>query len=151
MGNAAESIRHGIAATDIGPCIPYAGYIDKNGYGLSKFGRKKFTTAHRVVCEKAHGPPPSPRHQAAHSCRLRSCVRAAHVSWKTAEENCADKALDGTQLMGEQVHTARLTESDVLLVRRSPKSHADLARRFDVSATTISSARSGKTWKHLEG
>src|SRR5687768_13005961 len=25
-------------------------------------------SVHRMVCEEKHGPPPTPRHQAAHSC-----------------------------------------------------------------------------------
>ena len=48
----------------------------------------------RVVCEEAHGPPPSPKHQAAHAtlsgCFGDLCVAPHHLRWATNRENQAD-------------------------------------------------------------
>lgn len=45
--------------------------------------------AHRVMCEMVHGTPPTPQHQAAHSCGNGhlGCVNPHHLSWKTNSEN----------------------------------------------------------------
>jgi hypothetical protein len=45
--------------------------------------------AHRAMCRLVHGDPPSPAHQAAHSCHngRRGCVHPQHLSWKTDKEN----------------------------------------------------------------
>ncbi|WP_292637037.1 hypothetical protein [Mesorhizobium sp.] len=47
----------------------------------------------RLVCEEVHGPPPSPDHEAAHSCDNGDlgCATKRHLSWKTPKENTADK------------------------------------------------------------
>lgn len=46
--------------------------------------------AARVVCEWYHGPPPSPDHEAGHTCpegENRLCVSPHHLRWMTREEN----------------------------------------------------------------
>lgn len=99
--------------------------------------------AHRRVCEEAHGPAPTPEHEAAHSCgngRL-SCVTKRHLSWKTHVENESDKMLHGTRPTGEHHHGAKLSDDDVLEIRSSNEPGIDLAKRFDVSPGHISYVR----------
>jgi hypothetical protein len=45
--------------------------------------------AHRVMCEMVHGPAPSTKHQAAHSCGNGhlGCVNPRHLKWATNSEN----------------------------------------------------------------
>jgi hypothetical protein len=76
-------------------CLPFPFARDKKGYGhLWANGRK--TTAHRLVCELAHGPAPE-CHAAAHACGNAWCVNPTHLSWKTYQENEADKFRHGTR------------------------------------------------------
>jgi hypothetical protein len=54
--------------------------------------------AHRLMCQLAHGDPPTPDHIAAHSCGRghEGCVNPNHLSWKTYSENELDKRVHGT-------------------------------------------------------
>src|SRR3970282_1657764 len=46
--------------------------------------------AARIVCEWAHGPPPTPEHEAGHICPTGEneiCVNPRHLTWQTRQEN----------------------------------------------------------------
>ena len=48
----------------------------------------------RLVCEEAHGPPPTNKHEAAHApngCIGVMCVNPDHIRWATRSENELDK------------------------------------------------------------
>jgi hypothetical protein len=49
--------------------------------------------AHRAMCRLIHGNPPTPKHQAAHSCGngRRGCVHPGHLRWATDAENRAER------------------------------------------------------------
>lgn len=110
------------------------------------------TTAPRAMCLLAHGDPPTPAHEAAHSCGNGhgGCVSPKHLRWATCAENRADMVEHGTALRGEKVNTARLTEADVLTIRASSETNRALATRYDVSIDCIRDARSKDTWAWLE-
>ena len=107
----------------------------------------------RLVCEAVNGPPPTPKHDAAHSCGNGhlSCVTKRHLSWKTRAENIADMVGHGTILRGEKSPSAKLTEGDVHRIRslKGTTSQSQIARRFNVTPHTISDIYAGKTWDWL--
>jgi hypothetical protein len=57
-----------------------------------------FERATRVMCKLAHGPAPTPKHHAAHSCGKghEACINPKHLRWATPRENAADAKLHGT-------------------------------------------------------
>lgn len=63
-----------------------------NGYG-QVWINEKIGYPHRVMCELVNGPPPTPKHVAAHSCHKghEGCVHPKHVSWKTPRENLLER------------------------------------------------------------
>ncbi len=65
------------------------------GYGSVNHKRRTHR-AHRLMCALAHGAPPTPKHQAAHSCGIGHCVNPHHLSWKTNGENQIDRRKHGT-------------------------------------------------------
>ena len=95
----------------------------------------------RKICEAAHGPPPTPQHQAAHSCGKahEGCVNPRHLRWATPRENSADRHIHGTQ-------TKKLTVEQVREILNSSEKNASLARRFGVDPSNISHIRRGKQW-----
>jgi hypothetical protein len=114
---------------------------------------KRTHQAHRVMCEKAHGPPPTPEHEAAHSCGKGhlGCVHPGHVSWKTHQQNIDDKEVHGTMLRGEQIYCAKLTETQVRDIRRlaNVASRRDLADRYGVVPGTITKVIKRALWRHV--
>ncbi|RWO34773.1 MAG: hypothetical protein EOS10_00270 [Mesorhizobium sp.] len=73
-------------------CIPWPYVVSFGGYGrMKKDGTMQFV--HRLVCAEVNGPPPTPDHEAAHSCGKGhlACVTKRHLSWKTPKENCAER------------------------------------------------------------
>lgn len=107
----------------------------------------------RLLCEEMYGPPPTPEHQAAHSCGKghEACVNPAHISWKTPVENASDKVTHGTQNKGENHGRAKLSEEDVHRIRALPAilSARQIARQFGVSHTAVTLIRKGKNWAWL--
>lgn len=73
-----------------------------------------------------------------------------NLSYGTYQQNAGpDRERDGTIVKGEQSCWAKLTEKDVVEIRKSTEACSALAREYGVSVTTISKARTGKTWKHV--
>jgi len=107
-------------------------------------------SAHRFSCILKYGPPPAPGMHAAHGCRNRLCVE--HVSWKTPQQNEADKLRDGTKTRGIASPNAKLTESDVHHIRAALQrgvTQQTLADQYGVAQVSISNIKKRITWKHL--
>lgn len=78
-------------------CVMWPLFIDPNGRAtLNHLGKSH--KAHRYMCQLAHGAPPTPKHQAAHSCGKGhlGCCNPRHLSWKTNSENQLDRRAHGT-------------------------------------------------------
>lgn len=106
--------------------------------------------AHRYVCLQTYGPPPPDRPDAAHGCGTKGCINRDHLRWATTQENMYDKLIHGTQLRGEQMHNAKLTSADVLLIRSGTAGGpTEAARHYRVAVTTIESVLKRKSWKHI--
>ena len=128
-----------------------------SGYGASwKDG--KVVLAHRMMCEAVHGAPPTPDHQAAHSCGKghEGCVNPRHLRWATRRENHADALLHGTHsglsYKGDTHHMAKLRSDDVRSIRRRlsrGETASALAREHCVSPSTITAVKLGKNWGHV--
>lgn len=110
-------------------------------------------SAPRAMCLMVHGAPPTPEHEAAHSCGKghEGCVHPQHLSWKTRVENEADKIVHGTLRKGTGINTNKLTELQVKEIRRrlAAETGVDLAEEFGVTPSQISSIKTGKSWAWL--
>lgn len=77
---------------------------------------------------------------------------ATNLLFGTRAENLADKQVHGTQTRGERYATAKLTEEQVIEIRRLRDNGslvADLSSQFSVAPMTISKIINRKTWAHL--
>lgn len=129
-------------------CLIWPFYRGPNGRGV--FGD---TSAPHAMCVEAHGNPPTPEHEAAHSCGRghEGCVNPRHLRWATAKENEADKVLHGTLRRGTDINTNKLSENDVRQIRSSTnESGVSLAKRFGVTPAQISSIRRRRSWDWLD-
>lgn len=132
-------------------CLIWPYGKDRRGYAQTNLKDKRGYVS-RLVCEEEYGPPPSPEHQAAHSCGNGhlGCVAKRHLRWATPVENSADKLLHGTHQFGERNAQAKLSAQDVLEIRQSSETGRALAKRFGVQPSCVSRIRTGKRWPQIE-
>jgi hypothetical protein len=124
-----------------------------SGQAVIRINNKTRITS-RVVLEETQGPPPTPRHEAAHSCGKGhlGCVNPAHLVWKTHIENLADRVAHGTINRGARNWSTKLTENDVRQIRlllEKGESERQVGRRFGVSDGAINAIRRGRSWAWL--
>ncbi len=133
-------------------CINWPFARNSNGYGMVT-ARKHYQLVHRVICEQVNGPPPSPDHEAAHTCGKghEACVNKRHLVWKTHAENMGDTLIHGTHVRGTRNGHAKLTDSDVMAIRRlrGVISERNLASNYGVSRGTINSLMRRRSWSWL--
>lgn len=124
-----------------------------NGYAQMKHcGKKKIVS--RRVCEEIKGPPPTPKHEAAHECGNGhlGCVSPNHLNWKTASENQMDRVSHGTSNRGKRQWLCKLDEDSVreIKVLKGIEPYRKIAERFGVSYGAINGIFRGNSWAYLE-
>ena len=135
-------------------CWIWIGSLNTGGYGSIRIaGRMK--TAHRLSWEIHNGPIPPGDHQGAtsvcHTCDEPSCVNPDHLFLGSHKQNMRDMARKkrGFRPIGELHPRSKLTEAEVLAIRKSPGLHKDIAAVFNVSRTTVGRIKSDERWSHL--
>lgn len=106
------------------------------GYGtLGHMGKQHY--AHRFMCELVHGPAPSKKHQASHSCGKGhwGCVNPLHLSWATNSQNQLDRKRHGTQ----PARLNRLSPETVAQIRalKGIKTQYAIAQQFGIKVGTV--------------
>ena len=150
-GTAAQWIDDVALKYDGDACLIWPFTVDKDGYARGQHPVAATHRAHRVICILAHGEPPSPAHEAAHSCGKghEGCVARSHLSWKLPVDNSADRLAHGTHLRGERGSVRKLTWVEVDRIRAlgGSMTTAAIGEMFGVSQTNISMILRGVTWK----
>lgn len=75
-----------------------------------------------------------------------------HLSWKTSKENEADKLIHGTLRKGTAINTNKLTENDVLCIRRSIEDGGrgiDIAKAHGITPAMVSRIKQRQAWGWL--
>ena len=100
----------------------------------------------RMACEIENGPPPTDKHQAAHTCGKghEGCCARKHLVWKTHKENHADRKLHGTNLPGN----TRLTEREIEYAKqmKGKMTQQKIADELKVSRGHVGLILQGKRW-----
>lgn len=139
------------AASSTDDCIVWPFALSDNGYGKVNIGGG-MRNVHRIVLERVAGQPPIPGMYAAHAplvCHNRACVNPRHLRWATPTQNSADKLIDGDTNRGERHGNSKLTAPQALAAFSDPRQHHVIAAELGVTAGTITSIKSGKTWGWL--
>lgn len=123
-----------------------------DGYGSLRVAGEP-SLVHRLVCEKFHGPAPSPQHQACHSCGNGhlGCVTPKHIRWGTQLENSADTVAHNRSPRGERCGNSKVTEADVQKIRAlaHTMTRRELAERFGISQGQVRMIQTRKQWAWL--
>lgn len=137
-------------------CWGWIGEINHNGYAILDTRNLAKTTgtvwlAHRLSWFLHLGQLPS--HDVLHTCDNPPCTNVVHLCKGDNAANIADKMSKGRQSRGEQRPLAKLTDADVLAIRRRWDAggvmQKDLAAEYDIGRSVISEILSRKMWKHL--
>lgn len=115
-------------------------------------GTKVYKKVHQYVAVAFLGPPPSPKHQVAHRDGCRTNNDFLNLAWKTSKANHADRYDHGTAPQGSNNGAARLSEDQVVEVRKLLSKglrQKDIAEIFGVCSSTICHINTGKHWTHI--
>lgn len=133
-------------------CVEWTGPRDRHGYGRKYIGAGKVRFAHRLAYEAAYGPIPDGL-VVRHRCDLPPCVNPLHLLLGTQTDNIGDAVERARMQRGEDRPNARLTEADVLEIRRLYASGGyylrELGDLFDVNMSTIHAVIRRRRWAWL--
>lgn len=136
--------------TDACVLWPYA--KNNKGYGVMRVDGKA-ATVHKKMCIRAHGPAPTPKHEAAHSCGNgnKACINKRHLSWKTKSENERDKIAHGTSNQGSRHGMSKLTEAEVrrIIALEGSDTAENIGALFGVGRRTVNRIHRRETWTHI--
>lgn len=130
-------------------CWEWQGVIQKSGYGELYYKGHKYY-AHRVCWEIHNGPIPDGLY-VCHECDNRKCTNISHLWLGTHLDNVADMISKGRNPRGESHHSAKLKQSDVLIIRSDKANgatYAELAERYGVTPSAIQGVVMNINWKH---
>ena len=132
-------------------CFEWTKSLDKYGYGKVS-AHSKMVLAHRLAYEAFVGPLNGM--QVLHRCDNPRCINPEHLFLGTVADNARDMASKGRAYMkpGELNPMVKLTEKDVVEIRRLVKSGVsmlDAAKRLSTSFSTVRSIIERRTWRHL--
>jgi hypothetical protein len=137
-------------------CWPWIGGFGGTRWGGKQYGVFRFegrtVTAHRVSWIIEHGPIPEGM-RVLHECDNPPCVNPGDLFLGTQRDNIEDMVRKGRNaaVAGERHYRAKLTEEQVVEIRRLRKEHGiaykALAHRFGVCQQTIGWIVTGGTWK----
>ena len=136
-------------------CLEWQGCTNLKGYGQVRCNGTMQGT-HRVAWIIVNGPIPDGL-DVLHKCDNRTCCDVDHLFLGTDLDNNHDMIFKGraVHVHGEQHGHAKLTETDVLEIRRiyvcgsHEFGQSALARRFDVDHAHIGRIIRRKKWNHI--
>ena len=124
--------------------------LNNGGYGMMRYGQATLF-AHRLSYELHYGPIPEGL-CTLHRCDVRNCIRPDHLFLGTQTDNNADKVAKGRQLKGESHGGCKLTDAQVLEIRRLSAEGLKgitIAAQFSITPTQASKIIRRIMWKHL--
>ena len=114
-------------------------------------GRKARFYVHRLVAV-AFVPNPLALPEVNHLNGAKTDNSVINLEWATASQNAKHASLHGLMARGESQGLAKLTEQEVVAIRREFRSgftQTEIAARYGVCRSTIDRVARKKTWRHL--
>lgn len=135
-------------------CWEWTGPLSRDGYGNIGGELNGATRTHRALFIALYGFL-SEGICVLHRCDNRKCCNPFHLFTGTQSDNINDAVKKGRQpkAVGEKQWCAKLTESDVIKMRKirkeTGKRIADIAKDFGVATVTAGQAIRGYSWSHI--
>lgn len=135
-------------------CWNWAG-TSRNGYGRLTVGSRtdntrKTESAHRFSYKLFYGDIPNDLY-VCHKCDNKLCVNPEHLFLGTHQDNIDDRERKNrnNHVIGKNVPTSKLTETEVIKIRNSNLSSRKLAKIYGLNKTSVLDIKNGINWKHL--
>lgn len=125
---------------------------DKKGYGTigSHIGDKRITKfAHRVSYELYKGEIPI-NMIVCHACDNPGCVNPDHLWIGTHQDNINDKIKKNRGLFGSKHQNSKLTEEQIIKIRKEKLSINDIAKKYRIHYNTAYDIINFKSWSHVK-
>lgn len=139
-------------------CWIWTGIVNSWGYGAFNVDGKRMVGVHRWLYQQFLGRKLGRWEFCLHKCDTPRCVNPGHLYVGTTKNNSDDMYARGRdRSRGERNVTSKLTDKDVLAIRRDFRrlgyrktNLKELRPRFPgLSDTAILYAADGRTWTHL--
>lgn len=138
----------------VGDCWLWRGNVLSDGYGRVWVDGKPWRVHRLMMKLLGHELPPDK--VVCHSCDTPLCCNPDHLFLGTPKENHHDAMRKGRHTRGTKVNTNKLTEQQVLEIRRRwveeggrYGAYSRLSREFGVSDVNIRMIVHHKTWTHI--
>lgn len=132
-------------------CHEWQGGKLTDNYGSFRYQNKSWP-AHRWLWVQTHGPIPAGL-VVRHKCDNPPCANLAHLELGTKADNADDMVKRGRSLVGVLNHANKLSERQVLeikiAIRDRTAKQKDLALKYGVTPTLITSIKKGRAWTHI--
>jgi hypothetical protein len=133
-------------------CWGWSGHT-REGYGVLTIGPNRQGKAHRFSYELHNGPIPDGM-DICHHCDNPPCSRPDHLFLGTQKDNQADMIAKGrgksVAHLGSDHGMAKLNEASAREILHSTGVARIVAKRFNVSESTVYMIRGRHIWKHIE-
>ena len=127
------------------PRTPKGGYPKVN---LTINGKATKRLVHRLVLEAFVGPCPC-GFEACHGNGDKSDARLSNLRWGSRESNIADRARHGVAVRGTRHGMSKLTEEQVLRIRKDARRPSIVAMDYGIHKMTAWRVQNLKTWVWL--
>lgn len=132
-------------------CIIHPNKPHPQGYVRLTLSTGKSIGAHRLAYVARYGDIPDDM-LVCHTCDNRACVNPDHLFLGTPQDNMTDMVNKGRSLFGERNPKNKLSEADVMNIRRlyyDGDTASKIAVMYDTSQHYVYNIVWGKTWVHL--
>ena len=127
--------------------------IDCRGYPRVRLwdrGKTEKVFVHVLVAEAFLGDRPEGAILVRHIDGDPANPRWDNLEYGTHKDNEADKLRHGTRVWGERSHLSKLTEAQVVEIRRNDKSNAVIAKDYGVTRQLVWQIKTNRIWKWIQ-
>lgn len=128
-------------------CWLWTASCNSAGYGRFWFQGIR-PAAHRISWFLVYGRIPNGK-LLRHKCDVKLCVNPNHLETGTDRDNYLDRERTGNMGLGEQAWSAKLTEKQVLQLRKMAGTNLAISENFKISKSQVSRIKNRKQWKHI--
>lgn len=148
-----ENLENNVVPEPNTGCWLWLGGSSSTGYGNFHINGKQ-TRAHKAYYEHFKDAVPEGL-CVLHKCDTPSCVNPEHLFIGTNRDNILDMIKKNRHKRktgsgpGEKAANHRLTNEQVLAIRKDPRSLSIVGKEYGMDPSTIGKIKNRKLWKHL--